>query len=110
MMPIIRSSGTSPPAAMIGAAFLPSSVPSATASRRMSPVEMCGTPWRAASCLACVPFPLPGGPMKMSFTTSSLLSSAAADAPALHEAVVVPHDQLRLDLLDRVHGHADDDQ
>src|SRR4051812_839622 len=35
----------------------------------------------------------------------------AADAPAARrEAIVVAHDQLRLDLRDRIHGHADNDQ
>jgi hypothetical protein len=34
----------------------------------MSPVEMWGTPCRAASRFACVPLPLPGGPMKINFT------------------------------------------
>ena len=39
-----------------------------------------------------------------------LLAPPAADPRLLHEAVVVPHDQLRFDLLHRVHRHADDDQ
>src|SRR6185369_13510437 len=107
MMPSIRSSGTSAPEAMIGAACRPSSVPSATASRSMSPVEICGIACTSASRFAWVPLPLPGGPMKM---IRNRLSSTSADASALHESVVVAHDELRLDLLDRVHGHTDDDQ
>ena len=39
-----------------------------------------------------------------------LLPSPPADPRLLHEPVVVPHDQLRLDLLHGVHRHADDDQ
>ena len=42
-MPIITSSGTSPPSSMISAALRPSSVSSLTALRSMSPVEMWGT-------------------------------------------------------------------
>src|SRR5438477_4466839 len=110
MMPTISSSDTSAPDSMIGAACLPNSVPSAIASRSMSPVEMCGILCVAASRLACVPFPLPGGPMKITFTMSSPSSAAAANATAFHEAVVVAHDELRLDLLDRVHRHANHDQ
>ncbi len=45
--------------------------------------------------LHLVPGPLPAPP---------------ADASALHESVVMPHDQLRLDLLDGIHGHADHDE
>src|SRR4051812_45274930 len=109
MMPSIRSSETSAPEAMIGAACWPSSVPSAIASRSMSPVEMCGMACWAASRFACVPFPLPGGPMKMMFRAKPL-SPPPADPAALHEPVIVAHDQLRLDLLDRIHGHAHHDQ
>src|SRR5687767_5163076 len=107
MMPIIRSSDTKPPEAMIGAACWPSGVPPATASRSMSPVEMWGMSKRLASRFAWVPLPLPGGPMKMIFNESA---STSADAALLHEAVVMAHDQLGLDLLHRVHGHAYDDQ
>ncbi len=39
-----------------------------------------------------------------------LLPSSPADACLLHEPVVVPHDELRLDLMHGVHRHADDDQ
>ena len=39
-----------------------------------------------------------------------LLAPPSANPRLLHEPVVVPHDQLRLDLLHRVHRHADDDQ
>ena len=40
----------------------------------------------------------------------TLLAPPPADPRLLHEAVVVPHDELRLDLLHGVHRHADDDQ
>src|SRR5207247_5016216 len=40
----------------------------------------------------------------------ALLCTPSLDSCLLHEAVVVPHDQLRLDLLHGVHRHADDDQ
>src|SRR5438132_11749017 len=136
MMPTMISSETSAPEARTGAALRPSSVPSAIASRSRSPVEMCGTPCVEASRLACVPFPLPGGPMKISFIRSSFFvlrssffvlrpvppleerrteneqrsSPTPSNSTAFHEPVVVPHDELRFDLLNRVHGHADDDQ
>ena len=42
-MPIMTSSGTRPPAFMMLSARWPSSVPSLTAARSMSPVEMWGT-------------------------------------------------------------------
>ena len=35
---------------------------------------------------------------------------SASNPRLLHEPIVVPHDELRLDLLHRVHRHADDDQ
>ena len=38
------------------------------------------------------------------------LAPSSTDAGALHEAVVVPHDQLCLDLLDEVHRHPDHDE
>src|SRR5277367_981701 len=116
-------SGTSSPRSIIGLAFKPSGVPSATCSRSMSPVDRCGTEYLAASFFACVPFPAPGGPSKITARLSSsggrfcgttglvamFLPSAAQ--PALpSKSFVVPHDQLCLELLHRVHGHADDDQ
>mmetsp|Transcript_14053 Transcript_14053/g.46870 ORF Transcript_14053/g.46870 Transcript_14053/m.46870 type:complete len:235 (+) Transcript_14053:201-905(+) len=65
MMPTTMSSETSPPACMIAAACLPTSVPAATAARSMSPVESCGAPNLATSFGACVPLPEPGGPKRM---------------------------------------------
>src|SRR6185503_899733 len=99
---------TRSPASMIRRTRRPSSLPLATASRSMSPVEMAGIPsWRARAA-ACVPLPDPGGPRN---TTRQPPSSAApTDPPALHEPVVVAHHELALDLLQRVHGDTDDDQ
>ena len=111
-----RSSGTSPPFSMSGPACWPSGVPAAMASRSMSPVEMRGTPRCAASRAACVPFPAPGGPRKMTrgraparALRASVGHGSSGPCPA-REAVVVAHDELRLDLGDGVHGHAHDDQ
>src|SRR5579864_400621 len=67
---------------------------------------------------ACVPLPAPGGPRKITArpkfeTTPPPRPSAVAPATQLSlldKALVVPHHQLSLDLLDRIHRHADDDQ
>src|SRR5580692_8340850 len=116
-------SGTSSPRSMIGLAFTPSGVPAATCSRSMSPVERCGTEYLPASFFACVPFPAPGGPSKITARLSSsggrfsgttglvamILPSAAQ--PALPcKPFVVAHDQLGFELLYSVHRHADYDQ
>src|ERR1700722_16162500 len=82
--------------------------------------------------LAWVPLPTPGaprrrtGPGRKFFSAGAVLCSetvdvvnglsslpalAATDAATLgREAVVVAHDELRFDLLDSVHGDADDDE
>ena len=57
--PIITSSGTRSPADMYPSALRPNSVPSSTAARSMSPVEMCGTPYCSAKRTLCVPLPAP---------------------------------------------------
>src|SRR5688572_14444123 len=105
-----RSSGTRPPFSMIGPTCLPTGVPAAMASRSMSPVEIRGTLRWSASRAACVPFPAPGGPRKI---TRGPVLAATTNPPALPgaaEAVVVAHDELRLHLGDGVHGHAHDDE
>src|SRR3990172_12693798 len=112
---ISRSSGTRRPCSMIGAAFRPSSVPLAIASLSMSPVEILGTPRWAASLAACVPFPAPGGPRKMTRAAGAAAVRGLAGttdplASPPREAVVMPHDQLRLDPGHGVHGHAHDDE
>src|SRR5687768_1041050 len=74
----------------------------------MSPVEIFGIPCSRANRSAWVPLPAPGGPI----TTTLRATSAApsTDSGLFHEAIVVPHDQLRLHLVHRVHGDAHDDQ
>src|SRR6185503_19205833 len=99
--------------ARIASHLRPSSVAPATAWRNISPVEIAGTPSRSASSAACVPFPEPGGPKSSTrlARTAWLCSAApATDPPSLHEAFVVAHHQLALDLLQEVHRHADDDE
>src|SRR5215469_16086620 len=86
---------------MYSPARRPISVSARTAARNMSPVEMCGTPWRMWNSSACVPLPAPGGPMKTAFI---------CPGPSLHEAFVVAHQHVRLDLLHRLERYADDDQ
>src|SRR5579862_5584873 len=116
-------SGTSSPRSMIGLAFTPSGVPAATCSRSISPVERCGTEYLAASFFACVPFPAPGGPSKITARLSSsggrfsgttglvAMFLPAAAQPALPcKSFVVAHDQLRFELLHSVHSHTHDDQ
>ena len=49
---------------MIAATFLPISVFSATAARKISPVEIWGTLYFSAIILAWVPLPDPGAPNK----------------------------------------------
>src|ERR1044071_619825 len=116
MIPLRRSSGTSPPFSISGPATRPSAVPAAMASRSMSPVEILGTRRWPARRPAWVPLPAPGGPRKMTrapIAGSGLgLASATDPSPLARsaEAFVVAHDELRLHLGDRVHGHADDDQ
>ena len=50
----------------------PIEVPSLTAARRMSPVDIWGIRYSSTSILACVPFPAPGGPSKIMFMTPSI--------------------------------------
>src|SRR5262245_43792298 len=94
---------------MISFTLRPSSEPSATASRSMSPVEMAGSPKRRPSTCAWVPLPAPGGPSK---TTREAWPSTPSptDAAPLHEPLVVAHHELALDLLDGVHGDAHHDE
>src|SRR6185312_16162735 len=110
------ASGTSAPFSIRGAICLPRAVPAAMASRSMSPVEMRGMLPHAASRAAWVPLPAPGGPRKITRRrgagrTSGLASTTNPPAPAgAAEAVVVPHDELGLDLGHGVHGDTHDDQ
>src|SRR6202522_3806953 len=117
-IPSTISSGTRSPRAMIGLASKPSSVPRVTASRNMSPVERCGRFSSFEIRLACVPFPAPGGPRKISASFAvtfsgdrfTLLAATATHSALAHETVVIPHHQLRFQLLHRIHRHADHDQ
>src|SRR4051794_14143911 len=93
----VTSSGTYSPASMNSWAFLPRSVPRETLARKMSPVEIAGTPKCSATALAWVPFPAPGGPIRI------ILISA-------QEPFVVALLELALDLFDGVERDADHDQ
>src|SRR5271163_1550122 len=110
------SSGTNPPDCMIPITAFPKSSPAAILSRSISPVEMWASPRDCRSNLACVPFPEPGGPNKIRQGRFVIKggrrappSDAAAPAPdsagPRSKPFVMPHDQLRLNLVHRVHGH-----
>src|SRR6476660_7298515 len=121
-MAIIVASSTSLPASTSAFAATATGCPSRAISRRMSPVEIFSRPRSLANRPAWVPFPAPGGPIMMTFrpirflapstgrTPKPCLSAPPADAGLLHEAVVVPHDELRFHLLYGVHRHTDDNQ
>ena len=64
--PMMMSSDTSWPASITFFAARPSGVPALTAARSMSPVEICGMPNFSRMNCACVPFPAPGGPRRIS--------------------------------------------
>ena len=63
---MMMSSETSAPLSMIFLAASPSGVPAFTAARSMSPVEICGMANVSLMKVACVPFPAPGGPSRIS--------------------------------------------
>src|SRR4051812_31584702 len=120
--PTMSPSGTRLPASMCSLACRPSSVPSATAARRMLPVAKYGRPKSSVRRSAWVPLPAPGGPtrMRLSSDTRAIEDSVGTGrrkrpAPGrsgilLQEAFVVAHHQLGFELLHRVEGHPDDDQ
>src|SRR6476469_7809064 len=111
-----------------------SGVPSVFISRNISPVDTCGIPFRTCKSLAWVPLPAPGAPIRtiilfidsrkgeeekrrtlehspfLLFPFSKLCSASAKLRTSAEEAFVVPHNERRLDLCDRVHRHSDDDQ
>src|SRR5262245_18215954 len=75
----------------------------------MSPVEMRQTPSRSHCNWACVPLPDPGAPSRT--TRAGWPSTPSPTNPAsLHEAFVVAHHELALDLLDGVHADAHHDE
>src|SRR4051794_29255039 len=100
-IPMVISSGTRSPASMYFFACCPSSVPWLTFARKMSPVEILGTPRCAEMNWACVPFPAPGGPTRTRRITAP---------PLAEEALVVTQHQLALDLLRGVEANADEDE
>src|SRR6266851_2100367 len=114
-MPITIASGTKPPRSITGLACIPSGVPRPTWSRNMSPVERCGTPKRRAISFDWVPLPAPGGPTKITArpsvaagpTAAGLRVAAATHPPLFRKAFVMPHHELRFNLLNRVHRHTD---
>ena len=71
---IIKESETSSPASIIDLTRLPNSEPSEMAERSISPVDICGIPYRSHIYFACVPFPAPGGPNKINFILSLQIS------------------------------------
>src|SRR5262245_9589601 len=101
MSSIVNSSGTRRPSSRIGATCRPSSDPSATAARNMSPVATWGTPYPSAIRFAWVPLPDPCGPKMRMRTGARLL---------LQEAFVGAHHHLRLHLPHGVERDSDDDQ
>ena len=110
-----------PPGSITAFAAFPSGVPSCTASRRMSPVEIFGHAPLAREPLRLRSLPgarraehhkpdRHGIPAEHASRRPPRSSAPPADTRLLHEPVVVAHDELRLDLLHGVHRHADDDQ
>src|SRR5579859_1530179 len=124
MIPIMTSSSTSRPSWMAPSASLPRRVPRLCSSRRISPVEIMGTPNRSCRKSPWVLLPLPGAPNSSSFTTRPPLLTSdesyrkSMSRPPLtcialrssDESTVLPHDQLRLQLLHRIEGDAHDDE
>ena len=85
MMPITTSSGTSSPAFMYFWAASPISVPRAAASRSISPVEMCGSPYAATMRSAWVPLPAPGPPSRIDVQFAASTSPQRARAGYLRK-------------------------
>src|SRR5271166_3707815 len=111
------SSGTRMPACITLFTRRPRSSPISIWWRSMSPVDICGTCMQLWSSCAWVPLPEPGGPKRIRAVAgpgrtgiSEGTSSTANAASARREALVVAHDELRLDLVYRVHGHTHHDQ
>src|SRR5690349_5916091 len=122
MMPRMTASGTRSPRSMYDFASSPSGVPLRIAARSSSPVASVGTPSAAASSGACVPFPAPGLPKRRmiieagecgawsSEASGRRLPATDLEPPLLHEAVVLPQQQVLLHLRQRVQRDTDDDQ
>src|SRR6056297_824981 len=99
----MMSSPTRPPESITCLAITPSSVPSRTAARSMSPVEMCGTTKCRESRTHCVPLPAPCRPRMMS-------RAPGITADLLQEALVVAQRELTVDLSHQLECDADGDQ
>ncbi len=108
---------------MIGLAFKPSGVPLAICSRSMSPVERCGTAVLLGQHLRLGSFPGTRRSKKnhravefsdrtlfQRHVVVSLCLTTAAHSSLTRKAFVIAHDELCLQLLHRVHRHADHDQ
>ena len=92
------------PRPCISLALRPNSVPSLTAARSMSPVEMCGhdVVARQPDALRALARSLPA--------EDARAARRGSDGPSLQEALVVAHHQLAVDLLHRLEGDADGDE
>src|SRR5437762_5297829 len=125
----MTESGTRSPRSMYAFASSPRFVPSRRAARRTSPVAILGSPRRADSRSACVPLPAPGGPSSTMIIVDTLkrfggafgsseknlvgsarLAPAESHSPLLHEAVVLPQQQMLIDLRHGVEGDTDHNQ
>src|SRR6267143_4078747 len=87
----------------------PSGAPSLTAARRISPVVILGSCRRSARIFPCVPLPEPGAP-RIKTNTALLRTAAELDSAFLHEAVVMPEQEILLHLLDSIQRHPHHDQ
>src|SRR6056297_142220 len=97
------SSPTRPPESITCLAISPSSVPSRTSARSMSPVEMCGTTKCRDNRTHCVPLPAPCRPRMMR-------RAPGITEDLLEETLVVARRELAVDLTHQLEGHADRDQ
>src|SRR6184192_882490 len=70
----------------------------------MSPVATCGTPRWRANLAAWVPLPAPGGPSR------TIRTVRWPPQGLFQEALVVPHQELRLELLGSLERDADRDE
>ena len=103
--PITTSSGTSAARVHVALGLEPErrvpAAPPRAACRRWRPGAR---PTRRRAARACVPLPAPGAPRKITRMLTRGLRLLA------QEALVVPHEQMRLHLADGIQGHADHDE
>ena len=81
-MAIIVASSTSSPRSIRALASSATGFRSLIASRRMSPVEIFGSPRSRANRPACVPLPAPGGPIMITFRPIASAASRAGPGSA----------------------------